>query len=259
MKKFKNIISIVSLLCCTALTFIVIYAWYVNVNNVNQMKFNILQIDSLITLYQANDSNFNGVPDKLISNDIGYYYKTNEETPIKIEYASNYYSEVYSFNYVDQRYALSEDSESNLLNTVVINDILPSKVYCFKYEIINYALIDNSLEFTFDSEFDPNDIEKLNNFDCRLGIVNSSSNEGLGQITFGEWTDFVVDSNYSGISLKVNSEGIVVPAQTNTYENLGRLDLWLQIRVKADCTMAFSSFRFPENRITLSIERESEA
>ena len=92
MKKIRVVISLIGLLCSTALSIAIVVAWYVNVSVVNEMEFNILQIDSLVTLYQANDSNFNGVPNRDETN-AGKYY--NGELKSYVDYASAYYKEYY--------------------------------------------------------------------------------------------------------------------------------------------------------------------
>ena len=43
------------------------------------------------------------------------YLNPNVGSGTYISYADKYYNETYSFKYLDQRYALSRDSESNLL------------------------------------------------------------------------------------------------------------------------------------------------
>ena len=248
MNKIKYILSFISLVCCTALAVVVVIAWYTNVYNIKDMDFEILQIDSVITMYEADDSNFNGAPDKLDSSDYGKYY--NKEITSYVPYAYTYYTEEYDFNYLDQRYALSSDSTSNILNTVSINDAVPSKIYTYKYEIINYVGQENKLVFKFDDysglegDTKKSAITNLSNFECRLGVVNSDS------YTFTNWTDFVTNGSYNGLTLK---EDITVPSKTGDY-SVGRLDIWLQIRMKATTTATFNNFEFPENRIVLTAE-----
>ena len=48
------------------------------------------------------------------------YLNPNVGSGTYISYADKYYNETYSFKYLDQRYALARDSESNLLNKIVI-------------------------------------------------------------------------------------------------------------------------------------------
>ena len=150
MKKYKIIICVVALATVIISAIFITYAWYINVDRVTDMRFNILQIDSLVTLYEANDDNFNGVPNLVETGNENKYYKP--EANAQVDYEKRYYDENYSFDYVDQRYALSQDSQANLLNSITISDAAPSKIYGYKFEVINYVGLDNTLQFEFISE-----------------------------------------------------------------------------------------------------------
>ena len=253
MKKINLIFSIAAL-AFTAITVVtLLYAWYITADRVDDMEFNILQIDSLVTLYEADDSNYNGVPNLSSDENINKYY--NPEASAHVPYQMQYYNEKYSFNYVDQRYALSQDSSANLLNTVVIDDMAPSKIYGFKFEIINYVGLDNTLEFNF-LEDNQIDTSILKDFDCRLGVVTSSSN--VASVTFTEWTNFCTYSNntysYNGLSLNPLDTDMVIPARSGSL-SVGRLDVWLQIRINPSATNdSISEFMLPYYRLTLSCD-----
>lgn len=245
MKKYKVILPVVALAAGIITIVIISFAWYLSTDRMTDMKFNILQIDSLVSLYEANDSNYNGVPDLCASGNVDKYY--SPEADAQVAYQNKYHTENYSFNYVDQRYALSQDSSANLLDTVTITNAAPSKVYSYKFEITNYVQLVNQLKFGFIEEatYVPN-ISILSNFEVRLGIVEATS-----AVTFGEWTGFINNNSYSAFELNPLDTDMTVPA--DNVGVVGRLDLWLQIRIKPSATNdQISEFKLPKYRITLS-------
>ena len=248
MKKYKIIICVVALATVIISAIFITYAWYINVDRVTDMRFNILQIDSLVTLYEANDDNFNGVPNLVETGNENKYYKP--EANAQVDYEKRYYDENYSFDYVDQRYALSQDSQANLLNSITISDAAPSKIYGYKFEVINYVGLDNTLQFEFISEtgYTANPTI-LKDFEARLGIVDANAN-----VSFSNWTSFSDGTSYSGFELNPLANPMTIPATTGTL-NVGRLDLWLQIRIKPSATNdQISDFNLPKYRITLSCQ-----
>ena len=254
MKKLKYLLPVVASITAIATVIIVLWGWYLSTDRVADMEFNILQIDSLVTLYEANDDNFNGVPNLSTTQNIDKYY--SPEADAQVSYDNKYYTENYSFNYVDQRYALSQDSQANLLNTVTISDAAPSKIYSYKFEITNYVGLENQFEFNFleDSEINLN---ILKDFEVRIGVVTDNKN-----IDFTEWTPFCTESNntysYSGLDLNPLSEDMTVPDKTGDL-SVGRLDIWLQIRINKDATNdSISNFTLPYYRLTLSCEMQDE-
>lgn len=248
MKKYKIIICVVALATVILSAIFITYAWYINVDRVTDMRFNILQIDSLVTLYEANDDNFNGVPNLVDSGNENKYYKP--EANAQVDYEKMYYDENYSFDYIDQRYALSQDSQANLLNSITISDAAPSKIYGYKFEVINYVGLDNTLQFEFISEtgYTANPTI-LKDFEARLGIVDANAN-----VSFSNWTSFSDGTSYSGFELNPLANPMTIPATTGTL-NVGRLDLWLQIRIKPSAINdQISDFNLPKYRITLSCQ-----
>jgi len=253
MRQKNLIVFIIVTFASIALFAFTFYAWYTNTEKVSDMSFDILQIDSLVSMYQANDDNYNGIPNLLNSEDKDKYYNPQivDGSPVgNVPYSNQYHHENYSFNYVDQKYALSRDSVANLLNTVTLNNVAPSKVYGFKYEITNYIGSVNTLDLTFDED-DDIDVTKLSNFETRVGSVDID-----GVVTFTEWKNFVVSNSYSGIVFY--QDGLTVPASSHDIINdktiNGRLDVWLQIRVKAESTTTVTDFTLPEFRIKLSAD-----
>ena len=245
MKRIRLIISLVSIVFSIALLTIITFSWYVNINTSQDMKFEILQIQSLVSLYQGKDTNHNGVPDKLATTNYGKYYNPTVNSGIYINYADYYYTETYDFTYLDQRYALARDSESNLLNTIEINDIVPSKVYTYKFEITNLSQRLNYVSFGFDSD-NTVDVAKLSTFTCRMGIVDNT-----GHVTFTSWHDFVSNNAYSAFT--ITDPSLTVAGKTGTLD-VGRLDCWLEIKQKSEATLSFTSFILPQFRLTLSID-----
>ena len=240
MKKNKIlylIAFIVSVLTLVSVTF----GWFVFTRTVGDMEFSILQIESQVVLYHAKDNNFNGVPE--VSDTLNRYY--NQVTEKYMSYGNPYYNEKYEFNYLDQRYSLVADSESNLLNQIVIDDVAPSKIYTYKFEIINYAACDNDVEFCFDANKLSSTVE---DFEVRLGYVNTDST-----IDFCDWKS--LSNNKVDLNPK---ENMSVPAFSYGIDaaklEVGRLDLWLQIRVKSNVVTPLNeSFTLPYYRLTLCI------
>lgn len=248
MKKLRIVLYVVTLATLALATFFIGYAWYVSVDRMTDMRFNILQIDSLVTLYEANDDNYNGVPNLVDSGNQNKYYRP--EANAQVAYEKMYYTENYSFDYIDQRYALSQDSQANLLNQITITDAAPSKIYGYKFEIINYVGLENDLEFEFitESSYQAN-TTILKDFEARLGIVDSTAN-----VTFSSWTAFSDGLSYTGFSLNPLQNTMTIPATTGTL-NVGRLDLWLQIRIKPEATNSqITNFKLPKYRLSLSCE-----
>ena len=257
MKKKLNIILPGVALIATLITFIsLVVAWYLSIDVTKDMNFNILQIDSQVTLYQAEDTNFNGVPDLLTSNsasnDTYYNQNANDGAGAFVAYNNIYHTEKYYFNYLSEKYALSEDSSANLFETVTLTNVAPSKIYTFKYEITNYVGLDNELLFAFEANNNI-DTSKLKDFDVRLGSVASD-----GSIIFTEWTNFCTLSNdsytYSGLTLNPENSTMVIPGQTGSL-TVGRKDLWLQIRANSSATTTITNFTLPQYRITLSFNQ----
>lgn len=258
MKNKKLIFCIVNVVLCIVLLISTTYAWYTNATAMSDMSFQILQIDSLVKLYKGNDTNFNGVPDLLDAEYQNKYY--SEELSGYIEYSNIYHNENRSFNYIDQKYTLSSDSTANQLRKIEIKDLAPSQVYTYKFEVTNYSGVDNAFAFTFDTGETYTDeyLKFLSNFQVRLGIVNVDN-----VFDFTDWTDFTTMDEgvyaYSGIKLDPTETGIIIPATTTLIDGKtgnGRLDLWLQVRVKSVCVEKFTSFVLPTARLTLSMDRQ---
>ena len=252
MKKCRLIISIVAAFVSVALLGIVTYSWYVNMETTSNMEFEILQIQSLVSMYEGVDSNHNGLPDKLATANVGKYYNPNVGTGTYIAYADRYYNETYEFKYLDQRYALARDSESNLLNEIVITDLVPSKIYTYKFEITNLSRVGNWVTFGFENDATI-DKTKLKDFSCRCGSIDAS-----GNITFTAWTNFTDGTTYSAFNVTPSTlkvDGYTAALGGGNLE-VGRLDVWLEIKQKSESTLTLSSFTLPQFRLTLGVDNE---
>ena len=79
-----------------------LFAWYTNIKSSSDISFDILQIDSLVTMYQANDDNFNGIPNLLTTGNEDKYYNpqiVDGSAVGYVAYSNMYHHEKYSFNY----------------------------------------------------------------------------------------------------------------------------------------------------------------
>ena len=79
MKRLKLILSLIATIVCVALIGFITYSWYINIDTAKDMEFEILQIQSLVSLYEGQDMNHNGLPDKLSQANVGKYYNPNVE------------------------------------------------------------------------------------------------------------------------------------------------------------------------------------
>ena len=93
MKRLKLILSLIATIVCVALIGFITYSWYINIDTAKDMEFEILQIQSLVSLYEGQDMNHNGLPDKLSQANVGKYYNPNVGSGAYIAYADKYYNE----------------------------------------------------------------------------------------------------------------------------------------------------------------------
>lgn len=265
MKKKNLIVLIFNTVLCIVLLTIMSLAWYTKVTTVSDMSFSILQIDSLVSMYQGNDTNFNGAPDLLGSskkNDNTYY---NTELDQWQSYTNQYYQEKYSFNYLDQKYALSSDSTSNLLNTVTLSNVVPSKIYTFKFEITNYSGSANYLSVSFNSSSDDY-ISYMNARVIVAEVDSANSYSGTYTSTSYDWTKLTSGGTTIKDNIKVaaltyplvyTTDEDNTTVSTSSTSSSGRLDIWLQIKVDSTFTATLSNYALPELVLTLSTKSTS--
>ena len=255
MKKSNLIMSLISVIFSIALITFMTYAWYINIDTSKDMEFEILQIQSLVSMYEGVDLNHNGLPDKLSNDNVGKYLNPNVGSGTYISYADKYYNETYSFKYLDQRYALARDSESNLLNKIEILDLVSSKIFTYKFEITNLSGKENDVSFGFENDTEV-DKTKLKDFQVRCGIISDT-----GGIDFTSWRDFSDGEGYKGFTItpaNLKVEGKTAAYGGGTLE-VGRLDVWLEVRQKSDSTLTLSQFNLPDFRLTLSLDTDQKS
>ena len=255
MKRIKLILSLAGILFCVMLLGFVTYSWYVNIETSSDMRFEILQIQSVVALYEGEDINHNGVPDKLASANVGKFFNPNVGADGSyISYDKKYYNETHEFKYIDQRYALARDSESNLLTKIEITDCVPSKTYTYKFEIINLAQKGNYVSFGFETA---SNTTYLGEFMVRCGYVTKNSSN-TGSITFTEWRSFLTGDSYSPFNVyNETTTNLQVPGYSQSVSGStieGRLDIWLEIKQKSDSTVSLTNYTLPQFRLTLSVD-----
>lgn len=269
MPKWKKILilsvkTLSLILVLSVFVFNVAYAWFAAYKEAGDLGFKVLQIDSVVNLYQGNDTNGNGVLD-LLDNDSTYKSMKDENDPnynTYISYSEYYYIEKYDFSFKDSKYALSKDSSANLLNNIMLNDMTPSKVYTIKFEAINYSEYENNMYFEFSDT--PNEItlDLLKQIKIRFGYVKNDTTSGTDVISynFTEWLTFLGtnDTAYSGLKINTEENPYILPAK-NEYmsdgiSHHGKIDFWLQIKLDETSTIPnTSTFSLPELRITFEI------
>lgn len=243
----------------------VTYAWFASYKYIGNMEFRILQIDSLVNMYVANDLNENGVPDLLSNENQNKYLNLKKNDPNNgnyLGYSNYYYKEKYNFSLIDSKYALSKDSSANTLQEITLDKMTPSKIYTIKFEVINYSTFENNLFFSFDSS-NTLSLDFLKQFEVRFGNITVSNpntdNESLSY-NFTDWISFLNDdsTSYEGITINSANNPYLLPIY-NKYEgeNIkrnGRLDFWLQLRIKDSATIEnTNTFTLPNFRMTFEI------
>lgn len=125
-----------------------VFAWISLSDTARTIDLSIVKINSSIKLFQANDINYNGVPDRLV-------------TPITEGTDYTYYDEAYDFTYLATDYAKSI-STANVVFQIQMDNMMPSKVYTYKLAINNMSDVPNHLSFYFlDKLIEDQDIKDL--------------------------------------------------------------------------------------------------
>lgn len=245
------------------------YSWYHIGDETGNMGFEVLQIDSVVTMYEAVDHNKNGVPDLLKTNDQEentYQYLSEENGDIAyVAYDLPYYSEIYDFAYSDTTLVLDQDSSANMFSVLTLKELYPSRMYTIKYALANYHFGSNVIRFAFDerASVDQEDTARimspkgdLSQFRMRLAKVNQD-----GSLTFGEWKKFDFDNAGRLLSLPmtIGEENLLLAPYTGDAGS-GRLDVWLQIQLLPEAGNALQNKEivFPDFRITFEAFDRSE-
>ena len=82
--------------------------------------------------------------------------------------------------------------------------------------------------------------------------------DATGAITFGDWTSFTDGVSYSAFNITPASLKVAgyTPAYGGGTLEVGRLDVWLEIKQVADSTLTLSNFTLPQFRLTLGVDNE---
>lgn len=262
MKKGMTKIILASISVIISLVFVVTstVAWIISLSAINNLGFQVLQIDSQVNVYQGVDSNYNGIIDLLDEENINKYCdnSSSNENVIYSPYEKLYYDEIHDFELLDSKYALSLQSTANQIETIKLNNVAPGKHYTYKYEVTNYSLYTNFLSFSFIStELSSEMIDLLSLFEIRCGVV---LDDGSVNYLFN-WGKIVsgTEGNYSyhGISIV---DGIEV-SPSGKGNSDGRKDLWIQLRMRDDVSynkITSSSVTFPDFFLELTALVEEE-
>ena len=234
--RIRLIFSIVCVLAIIGALVRYSLGWYSIGDTTGELDFQVLQIDSVVTMYRAIDVNYNGVPDLLSANgqqDGMYRFNSEDENgnPLTeyVAYELPYYNEKYDFEYYDSTLVLDREfTPANTLKTAELTDLCPSKIYTYKYALYNYGYSTANAVFSFDTK---TSIEGKTvsdnlgeNFKVRFCIVNGDKD--TEEIVYGEWQNFAdILSSQDRI---INNE--VVVSKYDASDGSGRKDVWLQIQ-----------------------------
>jgi hypothetical protein len=219
------------------------YAWLYNGDAISGITYSIAKIDSSVRLYKANDTNFNGVPDKLAATESAVYYM-----------------EQFSFTALgDERFALSEQSATNQLVAVQLENVFPSQVHTLKYSLINRSTAENVITFKLGQDtLDADSIAMLSTFSARLGTISAADITSVGTVTFGDkiyFADYIMGNTVADTSNGTQSD-VIIPAATDTVtidamvgqdKPSNHLDFWLQLEMEPyEVLAARNSFAMTE-------------
>ncbi len=220
------------------------YAWFYNGDDISGITYSIAKIDSSVRLYKANDTNFNGVPDKLAATESAVYYM-----------------EQFSFTALGgEVFALSEQSPANQLVAVQLQNVFPSQVHTLKYSLINRSTAENVITFKLGQDtLDTDSIAMLSTFSARLGTVSAADTTSVGTVTFGEkiyFADYVTGNTVADTANGTPSD-VVIPAAGGTVtidamvgqdKPSNHLDFWLQLEMEPyEVLAARDSFNMTES------------
>lgn len=200
------------------------YAWLFSGDIARGMEYSIAKIDSSVILYRANDDNLNGIPNRLDEN-------INEE----------YYLEQYSFTQLgDEKFALSEDSEANMLTDIVITDAFPTQNYTFKYSLVNKSTAENLITFKLvGGEWD--DTALLSTLSFRLGIVTAEAPDSVATVDFGQeifLADHINGGTLEDTVITASSDAIYIDGMSGAETPDNYCDFWLQIEMESYETLS---------------------
>lgn len=149
MRKTKyKLFSLIVLLIVSLLSITNLIAWKIYSDQASQIKLQVTKINSEIYLYQAIDSNYNGIPDLLSD------YTSEQISQIQANYPEKdeYYNENKAFTYIGMRYAMSSEESLEESLSYDLGTLLPSQTKTLKFSAINKSDGANDIKFRFDNK-----------------------------------------------------------------------------------------------------------
>ena len=232
-KNVFNMIVIFITIIAIILSTISIYAWHFYSSGINNLTLQITRIDSAIYVYQAIDTNFNGIPDMLSS------FSQAEIDEIKENYPQNkkeYYEEDKAFRYIDYRYAVSVEMSDEQKIGYTISNMYPTMTSTLKMSVINNSDGNNWISFSFDSkEYTTSNLNLLRCLSVRVGYVINDSLDISHSPTEIRMSDKFyfndgINTNFDGLEVIGGDESIEIKGIINRNENINDdvVDLWFQ-------------------------------
>ena len=196
--KNKLIISAAALAVSSLFIVGFVFAWFRVGDNINELSFQIARINSEITLYKAEDCNFNGFPDLDINDD-------------------------YIFNEIGYRYAnTSEEETTEDLLKMQINNMMPTQIYTYKIAVNNKSEANNVIRFVF-AEEESSNLEYLKILSVKIG-------ETIDGITvFGNKFYFANNMNNNEFSEMTIMNNIEILGSAYATENDNQKEFLLQL------------------------------
>lgn len=220
MKKRLTLTAVLAFCLLLAIAFASItYAWIFTGDVARGMEYSIAKIDSTVSLYRAIDDNNNGVPNRLA-----------ESEQLK------YYVEQYEFEKLgEDKFALTDDTEANLLTTVTLEDVVPTQKYTLKYALVNKSTAENLITFKFFATETEN-ISLLSTLSMRLGIVKSDAVDSTATVEFGEkmyLADHITGNTVEETEIEALSSDIYIAGMSGAETPDNFCDFWLQIEMES--------------------------
>jgi hypothetical protein len=210
--KYKLLLTL-GLLIVSLLTIANIIAWKNYVDQASHIKLQVTKINSEIYMYQAIDTNYNGIPDLLSD------YTQEEINNIKQGYPTKdeYYNENKAFRYLGMQYAMSNEvSDEEVLN-YSLGVLMPSQTKSLKFSAVNKSDGANDLRFRFDSKTYSDQIS-LNLIKClsvRIARVYNNTFDTIPDITSSDTKLVIGDKVYFKDYITTSFTGFTFDADEN--------------------------------------------
>lgn len=211
---FPLALALLAILSCVALSF----SWFVIGDRVTDVGITVTKIDSEMWLLDGNDTNNNGIPDKLAT---GVTSITGGS-----ETHDYYYTEAFDFTFIGKNYALAAAPAEITLSST-ISAVYPTQTKTYKLILVNRSDTANAITFKFASAtgITPAVSRLLATLSFRVGIVASD-----GLPVFSDYRLFASalvaeeGGTYGLSAFDVNEEAYTLPSS-------GNIDFWFQIRM----------------------------